>query len=129
MAHPKFQHVNLEEIDKLLEIASQPKERKVKKQKTNPEIDEFINIHTITEGTKRIPSYIVYYRYYLWKKIRLINRKKFFNYFKTKFTKTKTDDGIGYLLNPKGFDLTPEGFFRARAFLRKERDEQKKENQ
>lgn len=112
-------------IDKLLELASQPKAEKVKKPKENPEIDKFILENNITSGKKRIPSTIIYYKYYLWKQTRLIPRRKFFNYFKTKFEKTQTDHGIGFLLNPKEFDLTPAGFFRARAFLRKQREEEK----
>lgn len=108
-----------DEIAKLLEIASTPKKKITK---TNPEIDDFIFENNILAGKKKIPSYIVYYRYFLCKKTReRIPRLKFLHYFGTKFTKTKTDDGMGYLLNPKGFDLTPQGFFRARAFLRKEK--------
>jgi len=117
---------DLDDIDKLIELAEKPKEKKVKPTKINPEIDSFISESGITSGKKKIPSYIIYYRYSAWKKTRLIPRLKFLNYFKTKFEKTKTVDGIGYLLNPKGFDLTPQGYFRARAFLRKERDEKTK---
>lgn len=112
-------------IDRLLELASKPKAEKVKKKKENPEIDKFILENKITSGKKRIPSTIVYYKYYLWKQTRLIPRKKFLDYFKTKFEKTRTDHGIGFFLNPKEFDLTPVGFFRARAFLRKQREEEK----
>lgn len=115
-----------EDIDKLLEIASAPKVRKVKPIKTNPEIDKFIADSVILPGKTRVPTYMVYYRYYLWKKIKLVPRLKFINYLKTKFEKTRTDDGVGFLLNPKGFDLTPQGFFRARAHLRRERDEKQK---
>jgi hypothetical protein len=122
MARPNL----LDNIDELLDIASQPKKRKNKEIKQNPEIDSFISEQDITSGKKRIPTSVIYYRYYLWKQIRLISRQKFFSYFKTKFEKTRTDHGIGYLLNPKGFDLSPVGFFRARAFLRKERDEKGK---
>jgi hypothetical protein len=113
-------------IEALLEIATRPKPIKVKKIKIYPDIDQFILEEKIVSGKKKIPTYMVYYRYFLWKKTRLVNRRKFLNYFKTKFEKTHTTDGIGYYLSPTGFDLTPIGFFKARAFLRKERDEQKK---
>jgi len=115
-----------DDINKLLEIASQPKPEKVIKKKENPEIDSFIIENEIKTGKTRVPTSIIYYKYYLWKNIRLIPRQKFFRYFQTKFDKTKTDHGVGYLLDGKQFDLSPVGFFRARAFLRKERDEKKK---
>lgn len=118
--------ISPDNIENLLELASKPIVKKVKKQKEYPEIDKFITENNITSGKKRVPSSIVYYKYYLWKQTRLIPSRKFFNYFKTKFEKTKTDHGIGFLLNPKDFDLTPIGFFRARAFLRKQREEQDK---
>ena len=121
MAHQK----STDDIEKLLEIASQPKKEKVKEKKTNPEIDSFIEEMGIKSGKKRVPTSIIYYKYYLWKSTRLIPRQKFFNYFKTKFEKTRTDHGVGYFLNAKAFDLSPVGFFKARAFLRKERDEKK----
>jgi hypothetical protein len=123
-------NLNNKDIDQLLELANQPAEKKVKVKKTpawHTEIDQFITECNIDNGKTRIPSYIVYYRYVLHKKIRLIPRLKFLRYFKTKFEKTRTVDGIGYLLSPKGFDLSPQFFFKARAFLRKEQDEAKKD--
>jgi hypothetical protein len=114
-------------LDKLLDIASRPKPVKVKKVKTYPCIDEFIAANKIKSGRTRVPTYIIYYHYFLWKNTRLVKRKQFINYFKTKFEKTRTIDGVGFLLSPTGFDLSPTGFFKARAYLRKERDEQKKD--
>jgi hypothetical protein len=125
MVLPKYKD-DAEDIRKLLELASQPKQYRVKKQKTNPEIDNFISENNILSGKKRIPSYIVYYKYYLWKQKRLIQRRKFFDYFKTKFEKTRTIDGIGFLLSPKGFDMTPGGYFRARKLLREENEKKQK---
>ena len=115
-----------EDIEKLLELAKdQP--AKPKPIKANPEIDSFIAECKVTSGSKKIPSYIVYYQYVIWKKnYRLVSRAKFLAYFRTKFEKVQTDDGIGYRLNPKGFDLTPQGFFKARALYRKEKDERAK---
>jgi len=115
-----------DDLDKLLELASAKPKVQEKKPQSNPEIDKFIQELNILAGKKKVPTYVVYYSYYLWKKTRLIPRRKFINYFKTKFEKIKTDDGIGFLLNAKSFDLTPQGFFKARALLRKEQHEQKK---
>jgi len=114
-----------DDLDKLLEIASQPTIKKVKEPKTNPEIDSFISELNITSGKKRISTSLIYYHYFIWKKIRLISRRKFIKYFSTKFEKVNTNDGIAFLLNPKPFDLTPQNYFRARAYFRKEKDEKK----
>lgn len=114
------------DLDTLLDIASAPKLKKVKPKKTYPEIDTFISEFKIEAGKKKIPTYVIYYKYYLWKKQARIPRLKFLQYFKTKFQKIKTDDGMGFLLNPKPFDLTPQGYFKARAILRNERDEKAK---
>lgn len=116
------------DLDKLIELASKPKSRKVKAPKEFPEMDKFFQECSILSGKKRIPAVIIYYRYFIWKKINLVNRKKFFNYFNSKFEKTRAGTGTVYLLSPKGFDLTPSGYFRARAFLRdiKEHEETKR---
>lgn len=117
------------DVEILLEIASKPKVRKVRPPKTYSEIDQFIQEVGVIAGRKKIPTYIIYYRYFLWKKSApLIPRDKFFKYFKTKFEKCKTSDGVGYKISPKGFDMSPGGFFRARAQLRKEKDEKQKES-
>lgn len=114
------------DLDALLNIASTPKVKKVKPKKTYPEIDSFISEFKIESGKKKIPTYVIYYKYHLWKQTQRLPRLKFLQYFKTKFQKIKTDDGMGFLLNPKPFDLTPQGYFKARAILRRERDERKK---
>lgn len=123
---PRNKSPNNIDLDKLLELAVTPKVKKVKPKKTYPEIDTFISEFKIEAGKKKIPTYIIYYKYYLWKQQARIPRLKFITYLKTKFQKIKTDDGMGFLLNPKPFDLTPQGFFKARAILRRERDERKK---
>lgn len=114
---------NSDDLTKLLEIAES---KKVEEPKTNPEIDLFIKELQIKSGNKRIPTSIIYLEYYYWKKTHHISRQKFFNYFKTKFKKTTTDHGVGYLLDDKPFDISPVGFFRARALMRKEREKVKK---
>ena len=117
----------LDDIDKLIELAENIKPV-VKEPKTHPEIDEFIEYLKIKSGRKRVPSHIIYFHYYLWQPKRRVSRRTFITYFKTKFKQTKTDHGIGFFLDPRPFDLTPQGFFRSRAFMRKERDEKRKEN-
>lgn len=112
------------EIDKLLEQATAAPTIK-----PILEIDTFILEKRIVSGNKRVPTYIIYYTYTLWKKTNLISRNKFFRYFKTKFKKTKTDHGVGYALNAKSFDLSPQIFFLARAQYRKERDEKQNAKQ
>lgn len=117
---------NSDDIDKLLELANhRPKPAKLPK--VNPEIDSFISQLKITSGKKRIHNSIIYHRYFTWKKSdTFIAKRSFFDYFSTKFKKERTKDGLVYLLNPVVFDLTPQSHFRARAFLRKLKDERKK---
>ena len=67
------------EIAKLLELAKdQP--AKPKPIKTNPEIDAFISECKIVAGTKKIPSYIVYYYYVIWNFNRSSELYRRYNY-------------------------------------------------
>lgn len=125
MVPPNYQN-KLEDIDKLIELAEKPKAQK--QPKTNPEIDQFIQDLKIKPGRSRVPSHIIYYCYYLWQPTKLLSRRAFINYFQTKFEKTKTDHGVGFFLDPRPFDLSPQGFFRSRALMRKERDGKNKKD-
>ena len=116
---------SITDIDSLLNIASAPKPKKIKKE--DPEVLNFINEVGIKSGKTRVPTYIIYYRYTLWKKNKLKTRKLFFKHFAIHFKKTQVHHGVGYLLNGDPFDLTPQGFFKARALLRKERHDRQKE--
>lgn len=116
------------EIEKLLSLASKPKKQKAKKEKKeNPDVINFINELGIKAGKKTVPTYIIYYRYSEWKKTKLLARTPFFKQFKKHFQQKQIVGGVGYALDPKPFDLTHLGFFKARALLRRERHERKKE--
>lgn len=121
MAHPKLTN----ELKKLLELAESSNE-KVKFEDT--EIEQYIHENNIEKGTVKISSDLIYYSYYRWKLFKKdrISRRKFFVQFKKHFEGVRTSYGKGYLLNPEPFDLTQEGYFRARALLRRERDVRKK---
>lgn len=115
---------NLDDIEKLLLIAEAPKPKK--ELKTNPEIDKFIEHLEIKDGKFRVPDYIIYYTYCIWKETYLIPRRRFFRYFSTKFKRTQIKLGKGYFLDPKPFNLTQVNHFMARAYLRKESEKTKK---
>lgn len=115
------------DIDKLMEIAvaeDQPRPRRVKP--TN--VTKYIREVGITSGDTKIPAYIVYYHYYMWGKTKrnTVTRGRFFRQFGEHFERTETDHGRGYLLDPTPFDLSTEGFFKARRHLRRIMNDKKK---
>lgn len=114
------------DLDKLLEIA-ESSEEPVKFEDT--EAEKYIAAEGIESGDKRIPTFTIYYHYHCWNKNKkkLLTRRKFFLQFKKHFQSIQTSDGKAYLLNPEPFDLTREGYFKARALLRRERSVRKKE--
>lgn len=117
-----MQH-NSDDIDKLLQIAEAPPPKK--EPKANPEIDRFIAAVKLHNGKTRVPDYIIYYTYFIWKETRLIPRRKFFRYLTTKFKRTQIKYGKAYFLDPRPFNLTTEGHFLARAYMRKESEKTK----
>lgn len=120
---------NLEnlDLDSLLELAAdKPKKKRVRKVTQIKDVDEFIAANKIVSGRTKVPTDLIYFHYFLWKKTRLVNRTEFFRYFKTKFKQSRNTYGLCYLLNHHAFDLTPQGYFRARAYFRKQRDDKKK---
>lgn len=107
------------DVDKLLEIAESGTE---KVRFANTEVEKFIHECGITSGDTRVPTYTIYYHYWLWKKKKkTMTRRRFFLQFKKHFERIQTNDGKGYLLNAEPFDLTTTGYFKARALLRRER--------
>lgn len=115
---------NSNEIDKLLALAEAPPPKK--EQKANPEIDKFIVDLKIHNGKTKVPDYIIYYTYYIWKEKNLITRQRFSRYFGKKFKRTQVKYGYAYFLDPRPFNLTPVGHFLARAYMRKESEKTKK---
>jgi len=113
-----------------MEIATSSKE-KITYKKHNPEVIRFINECNVERGGTRVMTYMIYYRYYRWKtnKRNMVSRTAFFLEFAKHFDRKRVGDGRVYLVNPEPFDLSTEGFFAARALLRRERDvrKQKKE--
>lgn len=107
---------NIEELLKIAESGSE------KVRFANTEVEKFIHECGITDGDTKVPTYTIYYHYYLWKnKKKTMSRRRFFLQFKKHFERIQTSDGKGYLLNSEPFDLSVEGFFKARALLRRER--------
>lgn len=120
------QHTSDKDIQKLLEIAESSSEP-VKFEDTDVEL--YIRECAIEAGETLIPTYMIYHNYVIW--CRNVSKKpytrnKFFRQFRKHFEFKKTSNGNEYFLNPDEFDLSQQGYFRARALLRKERDAQKK---
>lgn len=114
----------MDDINKLLEIAESGDE---KVRFANTEVEKFIHEMGIESGDTKVPTYTVYYHYYIWKKKRnAMSRVAFFRRFKPHFKQYHHGDTKGYLLNAEPFDLTTMGFFKARALLRRERDVRKR---
>lgn len=115
------------DIEELLKLAEAKPEVKIRFEDT--EVEKFILEMKITAGETKVPTYTIFYKYVLWKKKRgMLSRNAFFRQFQKHFEKTPTDDGIAYRLNPDQFDLTTDGYFKARNQLRRERYDRKKKN-
>jgi hypothetical protein len=88
----------------------------------DPEVLQFIEELGITSGTAKVPTYTLYYTYVLWRdKRKKLSRLLFFRETAKHFERVQGKGTNNYLLNAEPFDLTPEGFFAARAQLRRER--------
>lgn len=107
------------DIDKLLELAESAN---VFNKHKKPDVEKYIKKYSIEDGEHFIPCFLIYYHYRCWKKKDYLTKITFFKSF-SKFYSPKHDGTQqGYKLNPAPFDITQEGYFKARAFLRKERD-------
>ena len=113
---------NLNDIDKLLEIAENSK---VVFEDTD--VEKFIREVEIKKGASFVPNYVIYYTYYRWNPKGRVNKNSFFRQFGKHFQKKIIKNERGYLVDDSAFDMSLEGKFKARSFLRKETNG-KKEN-
>lgn len=117
------------ELDKLMKIATSSN-KPIKHD--NPEVLRFIEECGIKSGTKKIYTFMLYYRYYQWSdnKKKVLGRTAFFKETVKHFDRKRDVDGNVYLLNEEPFDLSTDGYFAARALMRREKHvrEQKKES-
>lgn len=127
MVPPNSQN-DQDEIDQLLAIVDRPR-REPRYKIHDQQVDRFIKEVGVKAGTTRIPAYIIFYTYFVWKGYNRRTRLSFFRVFGKLFQKTQVFKSVGYLLDPKPFDLTPEGFFKARALLRRERNDSKRKKE
>lgn len=97
------------EILALMEIAKNPiKEDEFKKL---PPAKRFMCSEGIEAGNYAIPAMLVYDRYIRWAdayKIKPLSVVNFFKEFALYADKKSTSQGNYYMLNPKGFDLSPQ---------------------
>lgn len=125
MAHRNS--IDDKDIEKLLELAEKPKEKKPKKEvkRKHNDAEKFIKKFKIAEGDVFIPTEIVYYTYWKSKDRDRLNNRSFMRYFNAYFDKTVSCGYYGYYLDKTPFTLTQEEFFKARAVLRRKRNAKK----
>lgn len=111
------------DVDELLKIAESGSK---KVRRSNEKVEQYIKEFSIIEGDTFIPCSIIYYHYRQFKKQNYISKLMFFRQFKKSFESTKLNNEVGYYLDDTPFDNTQKGYFKAKAFLRKERDAKKK---
>lgn len=114
------------ELEKLLEIAERPKEKKQVIQK-DTDVERYIKKFEIKEGDTFVAGYIIYYHYWKSKQRDRMSRVAFFRRFAKYFNSIYKQRAKGYMLDPEPYDLTTEGYFKARALLRREKYERQKE--
>lgn len=103
-------NLNKLSIQELMEIAKNPI-KEVDEFKHLPPVRRFIASDKIQNGEYRIPANLIYDRYLKWclrSKVESISAVKFFQELALYFNKIKTNQGYSYLMNPEGFDLSPE---------------------
>lgn len=110
------------EILKLLELAESSN---VFNKHKKPDVEKYIKKFKIEDGEKFIPCFVIYFHYRSWKKKDYLTKISFFKSFSKYFDVSHDGSQQGYKLNPAPYDITQEGYFRARTFLRKERDAKK----
>lgn len=93
----------------------------------NPEVLKFIKESSIEQGETKVPAYFIWYEYYKWSRNKKrLSKTKFFIEFSKHFEKKRQHDTNAYLLNNEPFDLSTDGYFAARALVRRERDVREK---
>ena len=119
--------VTTEEILKTIENAEKNIEDlpkiKLKKDKENKDVLNFIKKNGILPGDTRVPTYAIYYHYSIWTRTnwaRLWGKEEFFRTFRKHFTQVRTGRQRYYLLND-ALDLSDELIKKAKKY-----DERKK---
>ncbi len=92
------------------------------------EAANFIFALNIRHGDTKIPAELIYFTYKQWKGWDKRPQPKpfFFRDFTKQFEKTRTNEGISYLLDPRPFDLSQEQFWLMKKDSREHRAKQKK---
>lgn len=111
---------DLNDIEELLRIASSSPSTEKEIRKSS--VDNYIKKFNIKAGTTKVPSRVIYYHYYMWKKKNRESRLWFFKAFSKHFEPCILKKERAYLLDPEPFDLSMEYNFKARALIRKQRN-------
>lgn len=110
-----------EELKRLLQLASKPLRKPLKKLEYGSNVFEFISYLDIkSSSVDKIPMAIIYMRYYQWcthMNYTPLASVKFGADFKKKFDKTTFANKVCYKISPAGFDLSPSNEQDAQDFL------------
>ena len=114
MGHQNYTDKEIEELIKIVENDT-----------TNPinnnketDVERFIQYKGIQAGDSFVSCSIIYADYCRWKRNPRMNMTRFFKRFKGYFERKTRKFEVGYMLDANPFDVTPEGYFKARAYLR-----------
>ena len=118
-------HRNSLTDDELMELALKGNVS-TKTSKRTKEIERFITKFQIKPGDELISPNIVYYHYFYSRQRDKMSEVAFYKIFGKYFDKEKKGPYVYYKLDPSSFDLSPDGLFRAKVFLRKRKYERKK---
>ena len=117
--------VDINELTKLLEeeetlkkdLPSQPDKRE------NKEVLKFIKDLDVRKGPIKVPTFVIYYNYYLWSKPqwrKTWKKEEFFRTFKKHFELKRTGNQRYYLINDT-LDLSIETYEEAKKYAQKKK--------
>jgi hypothetical protein len=105
------------DLELLLEIA-EASDRDLIELK-NTDVNRYVKKFNIKPGNDFVRGYIVYYHYYNSKVDKKMTRVNFLRQFSLVFEKVKKGNEHGFMLDGEPYDLTTEGYFKARALFRR----------
>lgn len=123
MAH---QNYNDKEIQELLDIAENGSKTK---RNNDTDVENFIRYKGINVGESFVSCSIIYADYCKWKRNPRMGMTQFFSRFKEYFDRKIRKFEVGYMLDANPFDVTQQGYFKARSYLRNLKNVKKKKKQ
>jgi hypothetical protein len=111
----------LQDMLKEAELSASPKEKHVSN--NNKTVHQFVEAMSLTEGTLKLPTFIIYYNYVVWCRqnyIKFCGNTEFFRTFKKHCKSTRHGKQRFYLVNEDSkLDLTEEFNEKAKSYKKK----------